>query len=91
MAKKLTTKEGAAVTAKAAPKRQVTIRVPATKARTRKPASKSNGSDDRSRVTQDVIALRAYFISEQRLSAGLPGDSFGDWLEAERQLREETN
>ena len=36
--------------------------------------------------TQNDIALRAYFISEKRQKAGLPGDAQHDWIEAERQL-----
>jgi len=36
--------------------------------------------------TQEDVALRAYFISEKRRSAGLPGDEHQDWLEAERQI-----
>ena len=38
--------------------------------------------------TEDV-SVRAYFIGEHRRSLGLCGDSEGDWLEAERQLRSE--
>jgi hypothetical protein len=37
-------------------------------------------------ITSDDIALRAYFISEKRRTASLPGDEHHDWLEAERQL-----
>ncbi len=37
-------------------------------------------------IPQEVIALRAYFIGETRMRAGLPGDSLSDWIEAERQL-----
>ena len=40
--------------------------------------------------TQDDIALRAYFISEKRHKAGLPGDAKHDWIEAERQLLAES-
>ncbi len=40
-------------------------------------------------IPTEVIALRAYFISEARQGAGQPGDSTTDWLEAERQLRAE--
>jgi hypothetical protein len=35
------------------------------------------------------VALRAYFISEQRLLTGRPGDPEQDWIEAERQLAAE--
>lgn len=38
--------------------------------------------------TEDV-SVRAYFIGEHRRLLGLCGDSEGDWLEAERQLRSE--
>lgn len=39
--------------------------------------------------TTDEIALRAYFIAQDRHSRGAWGTPEGDWLEAERQLREE--
>ena len=38
-------------------------------------------------VTNDDIAVRAYFIGQRRRQLGLPGDPQSDWLEAERQLR----
>lgn len=41
-------------------------------------------------ISTEAIALRAYFISEARQAAGLPGTSEGDWIEAERQLRAES-
>jgi len=37
-------------------------------------------------IKTEDIALRAYFIAEKRQQLGLPGDSLGDWVEAERQL-----
>jgi hypothetical protein len=40
-------------------------------------------------ISGDDIALRAYFIAERRQKMGWPGDSTGDWVEAERQLRAE--
>jgi len=40
-------------------------------------------------IPTEVIALRAYYISEARQAAGIPGDSTLDWLEAERQVRAE--
>jgi hypothetical protein len=39
--------------------------------------------------TQADIALRAYFISEQRRSTGAAGNEQQDWIEAERQLQAE--
>lgn len=40
-------------------------------------------------ISNDDISLRAYFIAERRQKLGWPGDSTGDWVEAERQLRAE--
>jgi hypothetical protein len=40
--------------------------------------------------SDDVIRLRAYFISERRRRFALPGDAESDWLEAKRQLLSET-
>ncbi len=41
-------------------------------------------------LTHENIALRAYFLSQSRRSLGVAGDAEGDWLEAERQLSEES-
>lgn len=35
------------------------------------------------------IELRAYFVAEKRHREGRPGDAHSDWLEAERQLKQE--
>lgn len=43
-----------------------------------------------SEVTFERIAVRAYFLSENRHAHGVPGDSQSDWHEAERQLRAES-
>ncbi len=40
-------------------------------------------------ISTEDIALRAYFIAENRQRNGLHGDSQSDWLEAERQLKKE--
>lgn len=40
-------------------------------------------------ISSDDIALRAYFIAERRQKMGWHGDSTGDWVEAERQLKAE--
>ena len=37
-------------------------------------------------ICQEDVAFRAYLIGEKRQQLGLPGDSLGDWVEAERQL-----
>lgn len=34
----------------------------------------------------DVIARAAYLNYRRRVEQGLPGDSHGDWLEAEKQM-----
>lgn len=34
----------------------------------------------------DAVARAAYLNYRRRVEQGLPGDSHGDWLEAERQL-----
>lgn len=39
--------------------------------------------------THEEIAIRAYFISQRREQAGLPGSPVQDWLDAERELRDE--
>jgi hypothetical protein len=53
------------------------------KATTRKtPATKK----EKSRVSDEAIRIRAYFISEQRERVGIPGDANSDWIEARRQL-----
>ena len=36
----------------------------------------------------DSVARSAYLNYRRRVENSLPGDSHGDWLEAERQLRE---
>lgn len=38
-------------------------------------------------VTNEEIALKAYYLGERRRSLGLPGDAQSDWLQAERELR----
>jgi hypothetical protein len=56
---------------------------PRKKATTRKtPATKK----EKSRVTDEAIRIRAYFIAEQRERIGIPGDANSDWIEARRQL-----
>lgn len=36
------------------------------------------------KLSPDVIARAAYLNYRRRIEQGLPGDSHGDWLEAER-------
>jgi hypothetical protein len=54
---------------------------PRKKATTRKTPKK-----EKSRVSDEAIRIRAYFISEQRERVGIPGDANSDWIEARRQL-----
>jgi hypothetical protein len=61
----------------------VSASVPALK----KPAAKKAAPKKTAPVSTDEIALLAYFISEKRRKAGIPGDEHQDWIEAERQLR----
>ena len=37
----------------------------------------------------EQIQRRAYFISERRASLGLAGNATSDWIQAERELKEE--
>ncbi|HJW38213.1 MAG TPA: hypothetical protein VJ420_06330 [Candidatus Udaeobacter sp.] len=41
-------------------------------------------------LSDEVIRLRAYFISERRRRLALSGNAESDWLEAKRQLLSET-
>lgn len=61
------------------------------KARAKRPATPRPKKAAASEVTISLedISLRAYFISERRRHHGWPGDEHSDWVEAERQLREE--
>ena len=40
-------------------------------------------------VSHEMIAVRAYFLAENRQNQGISGDHSCDWREAERQLRAE--
>lgn len=53
------------------------------------PAKRASKPASAPGYTQTDISLRAYFIAEKRVAAGLPGDSHQDWLEAERQIMAE--
>jgi hypothetical protein len=80
-------------------KRQIGQRVTAAKKPRKTTATKATAAGaahitasppaERSRTAQlseDVIRLRAYYISERRRRFALPGDAESDWLEAKRQL-----
>ena len=54
-----------------------------------KKAAKKSGVEtpaSASRPSNDAVARAAYLNYRRRVEQGLPGDSRGDWLEAERQL-----
>jgi Protein of unknown function (DUF2934) len=40
-------------------------------------------------ISDDAIRTRAYFIAEERVRRGLPGNEESDWEEARRQLMAE--
>ena len=91
--------------AKLPPKRKVVVRPAAVESAVKPKARKAPAKAEASKsatvaapgvpvsitLAPEVVALRAYFISEQRAAAGKPGDSMSDWLEAERQLLSEKN
>jgi hypothetical protein len=56
----------------------------ATKKATTKTAVKKSSATSPVRGTPDEIARAAYLNYRRRVEQGLPGDSEGDWLEAER-------
>jgi hypothetical protein len=79
-----TPKPGAKKAAKVA-KKAVVKKAPATK--TAAPAKKAATKKViNPKPSLDVIARAAYLNYRRRVEQGLPGDSHGDWLEAERQL-----
>lgn len=52
-----------------------------------KKATRTRRASKPTAPTQEEIALKAYFISEERQKKGIPGSHEDDWLEAERQLK----
>ena len=86
--KKAAVKKSAAKKAKS-PAAARTRAVTATPARvmTKRRGGKSEITAVIGSVTTEDIALRAYFIGEDRRNRGLPGNPESDWYEAERQLR----
>jgi hypothetical protein len=74
---------GAALNGNAAKPAAKRTSSPRKKATTRKtPATK----EEKSRVSDEAIRIRAYLISEQRERLSIPGDANSDWIEARRQL-----
>lgn len=66
-----------AVAKKAVSKKEATSEIGVTTDATKKTAAKP---------TLDSVARAAYLNYRRRVEQGLPGDSHGDWLEAERQF-----
>ena len=84
MAAKKTAKK---VVKKAAPKTEKPAAKKAVRtAPAKKAAKKANAEKPAPRPSNDAIARAAYLNYRRRVEQGLPGDSRGDWLEAERQL-----
>jgi hypothetical protein len=100
MGTKRTSSEGAvSKAAKLPPKRKVVVRPAAVESALKPktprnagakieapPAVTTPGIPAGTQLAPEVIALRAYFLSEQRRAESRDGDSLSDWLEAERQL-----
>ena len=59
------------------------------KAKEKKPKPRKPEVAKAVEISSEDIALRAYYITERREKLGWHGDSTGDWVEAERQLRTE--
>ena len=70
-----TTKKEAPAAAKKAPAKKAAAKKAAVKKAAKVPG-----------VTVEALARAAYLNYRRRVELGLPGDSDGDWLEAERQL-----
>lgn len=58
----------------------------AAKPAVKKAGAKSVAAKSAAKVSVDEVARAAYLNYRRRVEQGLPGDSHGDWLEAERRL-----
>jgi DNA-binding protein HU-beta len=76
-----TTKKEAPAAAKKAPAKKAAAKKAAVKK-----AAKAAKAAKVPGVTVEALARAAYLNYRRRVEQGLPGDSDGDWLEAERQL-----
>lgn len=68
-------------------------KVPAKKVVAKKAAATSTAAPATKKIpavkpSLDAVARAAYLNYRRRVESGLPGDSHGDWLEAERQFNE---
>lgn len=82
-AKKAPAKKAAA---KKAPAKKAAAAKPATEPAAPKPAPKA-AAKPAPAPSHDDIAKAAYLNYRSRKEKGLPGDSHGDWLDAERKLK----
>ncbi len=75
-------KNTAKTTPESAPKKvEAPLKPVAKKAAVKKAPAKKTGA----KPSLDAVARAAYLNYRNRVEKGLPGDSHGDWLEAERQ------
>jgi hypothetical protein len=74
-------KNTAKTTPESAPKKVEAPLKPVAKKAAKKAPAKKTGA----KPSLDAVARAAYLNYRNRVEKGLPGDSHGDWLEAERQ------
>ena len=91
MAAKKTAKKTAELTSEKTPAvaKKAAKKAPVKKAAAKKTAVKKPDSkkpEPAAKPSLDMIARAAYLNYRRRVESGLPGDSHGDWLEAERQI-----
>ena len=64
------------------------VKAPATAKKAPATAKKAPAKKTAAKASLDAVARAAYLNYRNRVEKGLPGDSHGDWLEAERQQSE---
>jgi hypothetical protein len=64
------------------------VKAPATAKKAPATAKKAPAKKTAAKPSLDAVARAAYLNYRNRVEKGLPGDSHGDWLEAERQQSE---
>jgi hypothetical protein len=84
-AKKTAKKSAPAKAAKKAPPKKAVARVKPAPEVAAEPPEKP-AAKPAERPPLDAVARAAYLNYRRRVEQGLPGDSHGDWLQAERQL-----
>ncbi len=89
MAAKKTAKKAAAKKAAKEPAEKPAKKAAARKTAAKKAAKPAPKAEKKSSPSIDSVARSAYLNYRRRVENGLPGDSHGDWLEAERQLRDD--